>query len=119
MILDVGNEAVIAGNLSANLRCACDHWKLFATRLFAILQPEMSRFTISRCMSGKSTPSLPALLRFEAISGIPLTALLTERITADQLPDRPIPPGDRLSGMYGAVRYAERRIRECLEGDVK
>ena len=39
--------------------------------------------------------NLPALVRFEWVTGIPLSVLLTQRISAEDLPAAPIEPGDR------------------------
>ena len=91
----IGDELHLKGILVDNLKTAASRWDLYNQQLFALLDPSVGRQGVSKYMLGHTLPNLPALVRFEWVTGIPLSVLLTQRISAEDLPAAPIEPGDR------------------------
>ncbi len=115
----VGDESHLKNLMVANLKTTAKHWDMFNNELFALLDPTVGRQAVSKYMLGQVIPRLPSLVRFELITGIRLTELLTREIKAEELPPAPLTPGDALQAIRAELQHAERCIRVYLAGEKK
>lgn len=114
-IHSIGDELYLKGILVANLKTAAKRWKLYNQELFSILDPSVVRQAVSKYFLGHTLPNLPALVRFEYVTGIPLSVLVTREIAADELPGAPIEPGDVLPGLLSDLKRVEVQIKAFLD----
>lgn len=103
-------ENITKRNTPANLATICEHWKMSAASLFSMLSPGTARGTVVRIMAGESLPDLPAMIRLEAVTGIPVSVLATEEITAEDLPEKPYRSDNQLHIANGMLRRANKLL---------
>lgn len=108
-------ENIYIGNISANLRAAAKRWGMFDYELMGIVAPDVPRSSVVRHMGGRASPSLTTLLRFEAVSGIPIWVLLSKQLAPDDFPMVPFAPGEDLPALLAALRTCQQKISDYLQ----
>lgn len=76
--------------LAKNLKTLARRWRMKKNELFGILVPGVKKPTVTNYFAGNSQPPLSALIKLEDLTGIGLSAWVTNELHEDELPFEPL-----------------------------